>query len=512
MSVVGYEFLRQHFGIKVAQVPHPAIISPVSAISLENGFLRVPKQSAPATDDPLAHVLFALKHEGTNLHILCESMPKTAPETLVAEINRSPSGTYIRIACYLWEQFSRRELTGAPTISAPTAEVFDSDRYFTVKGKRDSRWCVAFNGLGNLNYCATVDRTPFLQKAIESDILGRTKDFIGALDRKMTDRVLSWAYLHETRSSYAIEHETPSEDKARAFVALLHQAHEPRPLTENYLVELQNSIISNPLDKAFGFRRDQNWLQGPLRGSGGVTYIPPPPESVRSLMDGLVSFSSNPPKEIDPIAVASIVSFGFVFIHPFMDGNGRLSRFLFHHALCRSGKLDKGLILPVSVAMQHNEGDYLETLRKFSGPAREQWSVLWIDEGHYDFRFNGNESMYRYWNATACVEFGYRMAEQALEIEFKNEISFLARYDQITKSVDARYDVRGSTLSLLAVMCMDNGNVLSKNRRRQFADQVQEPVFDFIEQCARASMGNGSSAGVDAEPPEHYTKTIHRQR
>jgi Fic family protein len=47
-----------------------------------------------------------------------------------------------------------------------------------------------------------------------------------------------------------------------------------------------------------------------------------------------------------------------------MDGNGRLSRFLFHHALCQSGKLEKGLLLPVSVAMKRNEEDYLA----YSGP------------------------------------------------------------------------------------------------------------------------------------------------
>jgi len=30
---------------------------------------------------------------------------------------------------------------------------------------------------------------------------------------------------------------------------------------------------------------------------------------------------------------AAVVSFAFVFIHPFMNGNGRLSRFLIHHCL-----------------------------------------------------------------------------------------------------------------------------------------------------------------------------------
>jgi hypothetical protein len=90
----------------------------------------------------------------------------------------------------------------------------------------------------------------------------------------MMDHALSWAYLHETDSSFAIEKEAPSEDKARQFVELLKQAHEPRELSEDYLVELQNVTITNPFDKAASFRYEQNWLSGPGRGASSVTYLP----------------------------------------------------------------------------------------------------------------------------------------------------------------------------------------------------------------------------------------------
>jgi hypothetical protein len=142
---------------------------------------------------------------------------------------------------------------------------------------------------------------------------------------------------------------------------------------------------------------------------------------VSDLMNELVSFANDAPREVDPIVAASVASFGFVFIHPFLDGNGRLSRFLFDHALCRSGKLDQGLILPVSVAMKRNEDDYLSVLKRYSKPARERWSVRWIDEGEYDMRFNGDPAIYRFWDASKCVEFGYRMAEQALEFDLRHE-------------------------------------------------------------------------------------------
>jgi hypothetical protein len=299
------------------------------------------------------------------------------------------------------------------------------------------------------------------------------------------DRTLAWAYLHETEDSFAIEREAPSEDKARAFIAVLHQAHEGRPLSEEYLVELQNSVLTSPFDKAASYRSEQNWLRGPARGAAGVTYLPPPAELARELMGELTAFANDAPRMVDPILAASVASFGFVFIHPFLDGNGRLSRFLYHYALCRSGKLEKGLILPVSVAMKRNESDYMTELQAYSKQARERWLVRWIDEGIYDMRFNGQPSIYRYWDATQCVEFGYRMAEQALEFDLRHETEFLVRYDKIVKAVNERFDLRGNDLSTLVICCLDNDGKLSKNRRKQFLGRVPERVFDYIEDIAR---------------------------
>jgi len=43
--------------------------------------------------------------------------------------------------------------------------------------------------------------------------------------------MLSWAYLSETDSSFAIEREAPNQNKTETFVALLQQAHEKLPLS-----------------------------------------------------------------------------------------------------------------------------------------------------------------------------------------------------------------------------------------------------------------------------------------
>ena len=487
MATIGYEHLRVALGLSAFPLPRPALTKPVTRVERTPTFLAVPAHVAPTTDHPLDHILFALKHEGVNLQVLAEALPCLPAEALLAQIQRTPNGGYIRMACFLWEAFTGRQLEGAPAIGGAAVDLFDPERYVTGPDQRNTRWRVNFNGLGTLRYCATVEKTPAIENAMRSDLLGRANAFLASLGKPILDRTLAWAYLHETEDSFAIEREIPSEEKARAFIALLHQAHNPRPLDEDYLVELQNATVTNPLDKAPAFRHEQNWLSGPGRGAAAVTYVPPPPALVSELMEEIMRFANTAPGDVDPIVAASVTSFGFVFVHPFGDGNGRLSRFLFHHALCQSGQLPNGLVLPVSVAMKKHESEYLAALQAYSLPARARWTVQWIDADSHAFNFNGSDAIYRYWDATPNVEFGFKMAELALDVELRSETQFLARYDVIVRAINDQVDIRGSDLNTLVLSAMDNGGVISKRRRDQFQYTVPEATFAVIEDAVRNS-------------------------
>lgn len=260
-------------------------------------------------------------------------------------------------------------------------------------------------------------------------------------------------------------------------------------MAEDYLVELQNAAITNPLDRAATYRHEQNWLRGPLPGAAGITYVPPPPAMVPALMDEVLLFVNTLPRMIDPLVAAAIAAFGFVFVHPFMDGSGRLSRFLFHYALCQSGRLANGLLLPVSIAMKRNEVAYLNALQSFSLPMRRCWDVRWLDGEHYDFRFRGDDTLYRYWDATPVVQFALEMAKQALEKDLREETEFLERFDQVYREIDQRFDVRGNELTTLVVSALQNNGKVSKHRRKQYRLSVPDAVFDVIEQaCEQARL------------------------
>ncbi len=483
MGPVGYAYLKQHLRLSAFGPERAAAIAPVTRITHTPDAVLVPSHVAPASDAPLEHLLFALKHEGIDMQLLAQSLRAIPASAMQQAIRAAPSGKYIRLACYLWETFNRHSLEDLPSIAGPTVQLFDPRHYITAPGQRDPKWRVTFNGLGSPRYCATVRRTKNLETLLAYDILGKAREFLEGLGAVATDRALNWAYLHETESSFAIERETPTASKAEAFVALLRQAHQPRPLDEAYLVELQNAVLTNPLDKAASYRRQQNWLRGPLRGAAGITYLPPPPAWVAGLMEELLTFVNTAPRQIDPLVSAAVASFGFVFIHPFMDGNGRLSRFLFHYALCQSGAMKQGMLLPVSVAMKRNEEGYLNALQTYSLPMRRRWDVRWIADDEYDFRYRADDTLYSYWDATTCVEFGLEMARQALEKDLREETEFLARYDRIYKAVNERFDIRGNDLTTLVISCMQNNGKVSNNRRKQYAAAVPEAVFDAIEEA-----------------------------
>jgi Fic family protein len=69
-----------------------------------------------------------------------------------------------------------------------------------------------------------------------------------------------------------------------------------------------------------------------------------------------------------PYILAVIVSYTFVFIHPFEDGNGRIHRFLLHDILHRFNFTPTGIIFPISATLLRNKQKYDQMLESVSEP------------------------------------------------------------------------------------------------------------------------------------------------
>lgn len=74
MGSVGYAHLKSSLKLTSFDVARPARVSPVTRLTPTDEALLVPSHVVPDNDTPLAHALFALKHEGVCLQTLMQAM------------------------------------------------------------------------------------------------------------------------------------------------------------------------------------------------------------------------------------------------------------------------------------------------------------------------------------------------------------------------------------------------------------------------------------------------------
>ena len=89
----------------------------------------------------------------------------------------------------------------------------------------------------------------------------------------------------------------------------------------------------------------------------GSKYPLPLPENIPGFMADFARKLPDMKKKLHPVEFAASVHKNFVFIHPFVDGNGRLARLLMNLALLQSG-YNIAIIPPV------RRVDYIDTLEK----------------------------------------------------------------------------------------------------------------------------------------------------
>jgi hypothetical protein len=474
--MIGYEFLISKIGIPMVPLQQPARIKPVTRVESTPEMLAVPRHVAPADDSILSHVLFALRYETIQIPILDRALRLVSADELLARLANKPQAGYQRRAAYLWEKANGQPLAlPMASTGGNYLTIFDPNEYYTGQDwERSQKYRVVFNGIGPYEYCPVVKRDANLEKFGEVTLRRLNEWAADPKNADMLDRVMSWAYLSETRDSYAIENEVPSPDKEHAFLQAMAHLRDKTPLSEAYLVELQNTVISNPIKAELQFRASQNWLQRGGRGASGVRYIPPAPDSMLTLMDGFMRMA-NAKDDVPPLVKAALVSFGFVFIHPFIDGNGRLSRLLAHHTLNAKGVLPvvKGspAILPLSVVMKKNEKMYLSVLESFSLSTRDLWRVTHISDSDFVFDFLSTPLVYAHWSGQKAAEFVTACAGEALKQSLVEEATFLQNYDRAFRKIDRAYDLPNKTINLL-IQWIHQNNCRMPERRKNAQELI----------------------------------------
>ncbi|WP_141329707.1 Fic family protein [Myxococcus sp. AB025B] len=448
-------------------------------------FVTYPSSYAPGPTI-CDHLEFALKHEGVALEVLAALFRKVDKalfeDELCRHVQARPTGQNTRRLWFLYEFLTGRRISLEDVDTGNYVELLDPERYYTASPINSRRHRVRNNLLGDVDFCPTVRRTPVLQEFEAKQLASEAARIVKSYDEDALRRAVDYLYTKETRSSFDIERETPTQQRAARFVSLLRELPMMESLNETALVRMQNVIVEDRF-KEKGYREEQNYVGSSL-GLGLrqlVHFIPPQRRMVPRLMTGLLSsLERMADSKVDPIIHAAAIAFGFVFIHPFEDGNGRLHRLLIHYILSRAGFTPKGLIFPISAVMLHKREQYDACLESFSKPLMQLLDYTVDDKGRLSVKGKTSD-FYRYVDYTRMAEDLYRWTEETIRTEFRDELDFIVRYRKAREKLDAVVDLPDKDRNRFVMFCLQNGGRLAKSKRTRYFGHLTDTEVRALE-------------------------------
>ncbi|MBP3361808.1 MAG: Fic family protein [Clostridia bacterium] len=135
----------------------------------------------------------------------------------------------------------------------------------------------------------------------------------------------------------------------------VHENFEYIPLTPNYILQLHKIMFSHT-DSSFGgtFKNVQNFISATdTEGKAHTLFTPlaphETPPAVQEICDEFNRCLGE--GKVDPLLIIPVFIHDFLCIHPFIDGNGRMSRLLTTLLLYRSGyEIGKYISLEAKIA------------------------------------------------------------------------------------------------------------------------------------------------------------------
>ena len=486
---IGYSFLVSRYQLEIVFQPVWTFVRSGNRIRehvrdhVEYRFW--PKGRHPGTRD-LDHLLFAIRHEGLNLSICRAFFAKVSHDEFEADLCKDlqdqPTSAYRRRVWFLWEAITERLLSLTELNRGNYVPLLDSGLYVVGPSRKVKRQRIDVNLLGSLEASPIIRLTPKIRAAVEpvslsTKIRQRVEGFLEGYESHIIRRALSYLYTRETRASFEIENERPSQSREERFMALLERSSQISRLDRKTLVDLQNDTV-DPRFADSGWRTSQIYVGEALDYTHQrIHYIGPKAEDVDLLMTSFLDLTrllvEDP--DSDALIAASTISFFFVLIHPFEDGNGRLHRWLINWVLARKGITQQGLLIPISAAIQSRRAAYDEALESFS-----RWLLQRID---YELDELGRMEIegdtldfYRHPDLTAMTEGLIDWLDVALREELEAELAFLFGLDRAKQGLQRIVDMPDRQIVLFIKLCRQNGGKLAKGKRQRFAKLTDEEV------------------------------------
>ncbi len=490
----GYAALIERYDLDVMPNRHKSLVttSGIHRIDSNGGIVEevYPPKYWPG-DTFGDHLEFALKYDGTNLAILSILFQKIDEEDLLMHVRSKPTGKYARRLWFLYEFLTGKTLPLDDLKRGNYIDLLEPDEYYTISPARQvRRQRINDNLLGDNRFCPVVRRTDTLRDFETADLPKRCRQVVAGYSASVLKRALGYLYTKETKSSFEIEQINPTSTRTERFVALLQTAEQEDFCRKGRLIEVQNRIVDARFRDS-DYRSSQNYVGETVAWQKErIHFACPKPEDLADLMDGLTAAHERMNAgDVSAVIHAAAIAYGFVFLHPFEDGNGRIHRFLIHNILARRGFTPEGVMFPISASMLKNSADYDASLEAFSRQLMPLVEYSLDKDGHMTVK-NDTAVWYRYIDMTPQAEALFRFIDQTIDTELANELSFLANYDRTKKAIQEIVDMPDRQIDLFIRFCLQNNGRLSARKRASHFDFLSDAEVARMEQAVLAAYGS----------------------
>ncbi len=220
-----------------------------------------------------------------------------------------------------------------------------------------------------------------------------------------------------------------------------------------------------------------------------VHYIAPHWDDVPAMLAGLRDFASRTVGS-SALVRAAVLSFGFVYIHPMSDGNGRISRFLVNDMLRRDKAVPAPLILPVSATITSsvvNRRGYDQVLELFSRPLMRKYGGAWrfgaeqvAEDGvHFNLQFDAYQDArpaWRFPDLTDHVEYLADVVRLTIEQEMRKEAGYLRSLHMARERVKRVIEGPDVDIDRIIRSVRENGGKVSNKLLDEFPALAEEQL------------------------------------
>ena len=496
-QLAGWAALVQALGIQ-APVRQPSCISEkhIRGSQREEGGWRVFDKRYHPGNQFAEHLAFALRHENIDLLILKRAFEAVPKAVLEEYVRSTPGGRQTRRSWFFYEMLTGQmlDVEDAPNVTA--VDALDARVYFTGKAKLSRRHKVRDNLLGSGDWCPVIRRTKQLEAFAALGLAERAAETVGRTGQHLVTRAASFLLLADSRASFEIEGERAPRSRLERWGKAVLQAGKNELMLEE-IVRLHRALIKDTRFIFPGLRPDGVFLgERDHIGDPLPEFIGACPEDLDNLCAGMLATNNRMRDDaLDPILQAAATAFGFIYIHPFQDGNGRVHRCLIHHVLAERKYTPPGMVFPVSSVMQDRIEDYRMTLEAHSAPLMD--FIEWRPTAERNVEvLNDTADLYRYFDCTQAAEFLYTCVQRTVEQDLPREIDYLRRHDEAMSRIMEMIEMPDRLAQNLILFIRQNEGVLSKRRREKDFSALTDKEVQGLETIVQDVFEGFDDAGI----------------